>query len=243
MLSFSLLVSGMAPVPGDKNRCVRAAHILSLPLCPSALARHAPATRKNVCACVSAHMHSLCSPSPRARRDTTLATPRAPPALPLCPATLKRAARPRPLTDCSAAAVRYVRAQVLLRALRARVRGQAPHQHLDRDVRQAVHQRWGRRRLLQPGRRPQVSIARPNRRRPARPLPPPRCLPGRATRPAQVRLCARPGRVHRGHVDLGVLVVRRAHPGRTRGLLRHVGAQVRLRHVQGRLQAPGARLD
>ena len=94
MLSFSLLVSGMAPVPGDKNKCVRAAHILSLPLCPSALARHAPATRKNVCACVSAHMHSLCSPSPRARRDTTLATPRAPPALPLCPATLKRAARP-----------------------------------------------------------------------------------------------------------------------------------------------------
>ena len=52
-----------------------------------------------------------------------------------------------------------------------------------------------------------MSIARPNRRRPARPLPPPRCLPGRATRPAQVRLCARTGRVHRGHVDLGVLVV------------------------------------
>ena len=92
------------PSPATRtNACVLPTYSLPAPLpCPCTAWRR---RQESVCACVSAHMRSLCSPSPRARRDTTLATPRAPPALPLCPATLKRAARPRPLTDCSAAAV------------------------------------------------------------------------------------------------------------------------------------------
>ena len=68
MLSFSLLVSGMAPVPGDKNRCVRAANILSP--CPSALPLHgmAPATRKRLRVRLCPHALSLLPFAPRASR-------------------------------------------------------------------------------------------------------------------------------------------------------------------------------